>query len=138
VQGPGDGQGQEDEGARVMNRSGIVAAALASGAAVVVIAGLAFQAPREHAYQPAQDIKDLRCTWAFETHTVPMLATITNSRDETMDYAFRVEYLTAAGKRVGSGDLIVNGVRAGQTASVQGLGDFVPGAVPDRCVIGLE
>lgn len=67
-----------------------------------------------------------------------MSAVIVNSRDEKQDYALRVEYLTRAGKRIGSGDLIELGVRPGQKASVTGLGEFVPGEVPERCVIGLE
>lgn len=121
-----------------MNGRTALAAAIACGAGVVVVAALVFEGKPAVQYQPAQDVKNLRCTWQYETHTVPMTALIINSTDEKRDYALRVEYLTKSDKRVGSGDLIISGVRPGQTASMTGVGDFTAGEVPTRCVIGLE
>ncbi len=85
-----------------------------------------------------EPVRDLRCRWNYTTHTVGMTATVVNETDAPQNYAYQVDYLTKAGKRVGSGTLIVSKVQPGQTASVTGLGDFVPGEVPDRCVIGLD
>lgn len=83
-------------------------------------------------------VRDLRCSWSWDTHTVRMTATVINETAEVQDYAYGVEYLSKAGTRVGSGSLIVNRVAPGRTALVDGVGDFRPGTVPERCVIGLD